>query len=130
MDHPPRILDDLEVSEEEFETKYQPIPCPEDGGFYWNNDKHPDLIQAAKEYRLWTAVDGDDGATALLSGWHLVNRFAYVVTAVPFDPNYTHFCQLEGPEYDDNTCHSCGGATDGPTLCSECAGWALNKDDA
>ena len=32
---------------------------------------------------VWTLVDGDDGDQYLLSGYHIVNRFGYVLSIEP-----------------------------------------------
>ncbi len=32
---------------------------------------------------VWTYVDGDDGSTLVINGYHLVNRIGYFVTEVP-----------------------------------------------
>jgi len=33
--------------------------------------------------RVWTMVDGDDGQIVITSGYHFVNRIAYIITEVP-----------------------------------------------
>jgi hypothetical protein len=35
--------------------------------------------------RVWTLVEGDDGNLFIISGYHLVNRLNYFITAKPFE---------------------------------------------
>lgn len=38
--------------------------------------------------RVWTLVDGDDGNLYITSGYHLVNRLGYFITANPCEFEY------------------------------------------
>jgi hypothetical protein len=37
--------------------------------------------------RVWTLIDGD-GGTFIVNGYHLVNRFAYIITKNPFEGEF------------------------------------------
>ncbi len=96
----------VELTEEEFDQRFKPIPNPRDGGFYYDTPEDEDLIKtAAEERRLFTAVDGDNGETLLYSGWHLVNRFAYVITENAWEPDIEYYVELIGAE---DYCPTCG----------------------
>lgn len=108
----------VQLTSDEFDARFQPIPHPRHGGFYYVTPDDTDLItQAGLERRLFTAVDGDNGETLLISGWHLVNRFAYVIVAHPWEPDVEYVVNLNEdsdfcPECDtllneDNTCWFC-----------------------
>jgi len=38
---------------------------------------------------VWTLTDGDDGDQYVLSGFHVVNRIGYLITAIPFPEGTT-----------------------------------------
>lgn len=46
---------------------------------------------------VWTYVDGDDGSTLVINGYHLVNRIGYFVTEVPADDESV-FVQVSEPD--------------------------------
>ena len=33
--------------------------------------------------KVWTVLDGDEGDLVLVSGWHYVNRFGYIICDEP-----------------------------------------------
>lgn len=102
---------DIGLTEDQFDEQFGYVEAP-DGGTFWNYEDAPEVLdKAAQEHRLWTAVDNDEGGTTLLSGWHYVNRFAYVVAARPFDPANTYYCDFERP--DEECCSECGQDFDG-----------------
>jgi len=45
------------------------------------------VLDAANEdnSRVWTYMDGDDGSTIIVDGYHLVNRIGYFITEQPFN---------------------------------------------
>jgi len=48
-----------------------------------------DQVLAASKYApetVWTLISGENGSLHISQGYHLVNRQAYYLTAVPFDP--------------------------------------------
>lgn len=46
---------------------------------------------------VWTYVDGDDGSTLVINGYHLVNRIGYFVTEVPATDESV-FVQVSEPD--------------------------------
>lgn len=59
--------------------------------------------------RVWTLSDGDDGNMYISSGYHLVNRINYFITAVPLESSvpylevpYYIFDESEDDEEDDD----------------------------
>jgi hypothetical protein len=50
--------------------------------------KDLDFVRSQDPKCVWTLVDGDDGNLYISSGYHLVNRINYFVTAVPFEGEY------------------------------------------
>lgn len=69
-----------------------------------------DAVRAADPARVWTYIDGDNGGTYIVNGWHYVNRIGYFITELPFDdsaadceievgepdPIYAFFCEMKG----------------------------------
>lgn len=48
---------------------------------------------------VWTEVDGCDGGTTVLNGYHYVNRLGYFITEVPYDPSLViYVVEQEGNE--------------------------------
>lgn len=62
-----------------FETRYEPREAPS-GEPVWTHAET--LAQPAT--RVWTLVDGDNGKSYAIAGYHIVNAFGYVVTAQPW----------------------------------------------
>jgi hypothetical protein len=79
------------MSEDEFLSLYHPEPNDlnpdasfdfgSGGALYETYGEELDYIRSLPVERIWTIVDGDEGRLWLLSGWHLVNRVGYLVTA-------------------------------------------------
>ena len=74
-----------QLTEDEFYTQYKPIPNPRDGSDFWDPDIDYQTIHKAYQGHIWTVVDGEDDSTLVLSGWHVVNRFAFMLTERPWD---------------------------------------------
>jgi len=49
---------------------------------------HVRLVNAVAPDRVWTYIDSDDGATALINGLACINQLGYVITANPADRAY------------------------------------------
>lgn len=92
------------MTPEEFTQEFRPVQHPREGEL-WPLERTPEIVRAADERRLWTAVDGDDGQTFYLSGWHLVNRFGYVVTERPYPEEEE--IEVEFPPF--GSCATCDG---------------------
>lgn len=85
--------DFVSLTDDQFEEQFGTIPA-HDGSDIRPLDWTPELDAAHRECRLWTAVDGDDGETLFVSGWHFVNRFGYVVAERPYDPKVAYEVML------------------------------------
>lgn len=90
------------LTEDEFDKRFTVINGPDDG---WYHSDFEDVKK--KKYdpaQIWTAVDTDEGS-AVCSGLHLVNRFAYVVTEehVPDD----EIIVVEMPDAYPEECKTC-----------------------
>jgi len=63
------------LTEDEFDDLFTPVP-----------DGAGDTIRASDDgldktsTKLWTIVEGEDASLIIVSGWHYVNRFGYVIT--------------------------------------------------
>lgn len=86
----------LTIDEDTFVTEYRPIPNPLDdaAGFdfggggclletYGADREH---LRSADPAKVWTVIDGDNGAIVIESGYHLVNRIGFLVTQMPVPP--------------------------------------------
>lgn len=80
------VAESTELTEDQFYEQYKPIPNPRDGSDFWDYDLDREAWTRNSKgaNHLWTCVDGDDGSIFVLNGWHLVNRFAFMVTEVPW----------------------------------------------
>ncbi|MEZ5898494.1 MAG: hypothetical protein R3D51_03275 [Hyphomicrobiaceae bacterium] len=49
------------------------------------------FVRSQNPQCIWTIIDGDDGESLIVSGYHFVNRLGYILTArpVPADARYT-----------------------------------------
>jgi len=43
-----------------------------------------EIPKTTDPYHVWTIVDGDNGESYILPGYHFVNRFAYYTTERPW----------------------------------------------
>lgn len=78
---------------DEWEEKYKPIentivgnPSFEPYGF----DTHGEEVEFVRQHlveNIWTVVDGDSGEFWITPGFRFVNRFAYMITAIPWEGN-------------------------------------------
>lgn len=74
------------MTEDEFEAQFEPLSFTDEMG-----QEAPEGVQwvefeVAKRYppeRVWSVVDGDDGEY-YLPGFHVVNKFAYIITKKPW----------------------------------------------
>lgn len=93
-----------ELNEDDFDAQYKPMDNPE-GSVLWEREQILPLMDAGTvtDNNVWSVVDTDDGGTAAIAGWHIVDVFAYMVTEVPWVDG------REGMVFDDT---SCGGDCD------------------
>lgn len=71
------------LTEDQFDTLFTIVP--DDQG----EEIRPDLngLDASSRH-VWTLVDGDNGGSYLITGYHWVNRIGYVITEQPWDHDY------------------------------------------
>lgn len=83
-----------------------------DGCMFETYGAEYEAVKAADPACVWTYIDGDDGGTYIVNGWHYVNRIGYFITKLPFDdsnadyqvevsepdPIYAFFCEMKGAE--------------------------------
>lgn len=77
-----------EMTYEEWEVKYKPIPNHITGeccSFETYGDELA-FVCSQDPNTIWTEMDGDNGVY-LVSGYHYVNRIQYYVTEVPWQPD-------------------------------------------
>ena len=69
--------------------KYQPIsnPAAFDSGcvVFETYGKDYQRVKRTNGRKLWTVVDGDNGESLIVAGWHYVNRLHYVITEREWD---------------------------------------------
>lgn len=53
-------------------------------------DEHQKVLEANQldPRTVWTLIDGDDGKSYVVNGYHHVNRIAYMITEVPFEGEF------------------------------------------
>lgn len=87
----------FKLSVAKWEKKFKPIPNLIDKNASWGNGnwtgimyetygKELDFVRAVDNQFIWTLVDGENGGTFIISGYHLCNRIGYFVCSVPADP--------------------------------------------
>lgn len=74
-----------ELSEDDFDYRYKPRSNPE-GSILWERDQILPLMDAGEitDNNVWSVVDADNGGTAAIAGWHVVDVFSYMVTQIPW----------------------------------------------
>lgn len=68
----------MEITYDEFEAKYKPLPMLETYG------ADLELVQETDEKYIWTFVDGGD-YSGYSAGFHYVNRLGYIICEVPWE---------------------------------------------
>lgn len=68
-----------QYTEDEFYRIFRPRSNPRDGSIYWESGD----IEGIPIIQVWTVCDGD-GGDYVVNGFAFVNRFAYMVTEVPW----------------------------------------------
>lgn len=71
------------ITQDEFEQEFGFVERPDGSVFYTCPPDDTDVMMAAKQRRLWTFVDSEDG-DLLLSGWHFVNRYGFAISKTPW----------------------------------------------
>ena len=85
----------LQLTEEQFETQYRPIPNHIDPNAGWNFGTDQGCLfetfgaefEFVRQYdpqKIWTLIDADEGRDMyIVSGRHHVNRVGYILTENP-----------------------------------------------
>lgn len=69
-----------QLTEAEFYAQYKPIPAADQSDLW----RFEDIGREVPHTRIWSVADGDDGQAFAMSGCHVVNVFAHMVTEVPW----------------------------------------------
>ncbi|MBX3316405.1 MAG: hypothetical protein KF902_06020 [Phycisphaeraceae bacterium] len=83
----------VELSEDAFNALFPLVPNHLNPNASWSIDEQggclfetfgPDeaFVREQDPRRVWTYIDGDDGGLFVISGFHVVNRIGYLVSAV------------------------------------------------
>jgi hypothetical protein len=84
----------IQLSEDEFDERCPLVPnhlnrdagwvCGDGPGcLFETHGAELEFVRRQDPRTVWTFVDGDDGDQYVLSGYHLVNRIGYLISAVP-----------------------------------------------
>ena len=82
-------MNDTQMTEDQWEKKYKPIPNHLDANASWNGimyetyDTEYDFVHEQPDNNVWTWVDGD-GGTFIVAGKAFVNGIGYFVTSEPW----------------------------------------------
>jgi hypothetical protein len=71
---------EITLTDDEWTEQYRPLPAPS-GSQMWEFDEIP---YDKRGFHVWSWIDGDEGGTYVVSGYHIVNKYAYAVTEVPW----------------------------------------------
>jgi hypothetical protein len=88
------ITNEQEQAVDNWEYHYCPVTNHISGDMGWNGfifetyGEDLEFVRAQPPQNIWTWVDTDDG-TAIMSGYHLVNRIGYFVTGLPWEESIT-----------------------------------------
>ena len=103
-----------------WETNFKPIKnkiskYPDDSLIHFETyGEEVEFVQKADNKYIWTEVDVDYG-TAIISGYHFVNRIHYYITEQPWDDEFTEIltwqyrpcdCNDEDGNYNED-CEEC-----------------------
>jgi hypothetical protein len=79
----------MEITLEEWDKTYKPINNHLDehasfgGAMFETFGEELDFVRSHLDKFIWTYIDGEDDATYIVEGYHLVNRIGYFITEVP-----------------------------------------------
>lgn len=113
-----------EMTMEEWEATYKPIPNNIDKNASFQNDSGQgimfetygaeyEFVKKANPLHVWTYGDGDDGGSYIWNGFHFINRLGYFITEVPAPTeeeciiqikvsSYWYYCEGCGEEIEDD----------------------------
>lgn len=89
-------MPDLEITLDQWEEQYKPMPNPFDPHASWDGvlfETYGEELAFVQNMiptnRVWTYVDGDEGELLIVSGYSYVNRIGYFVTGEPWTEHTT-----------------------------------------
>lgn len=73
----------------DWQQEFKPIQDPDNEGdkMFETYGEELATVQAAPANNVWTLIDGDNGETVVVNGFHFVNRIGYYITEKAFDPH-------------------------------------------
>ena len=85
----------IRITEDDFHSTYPLVPNHIDTNASWTYGDGPGclfetygeqlaFVRRQHPRAIWTLVEVDDDKDCILSGYHLVNRIGYLISAVPF----------------------------------------------
>ena len=95
----------IELSCEEWEAKYKPLPNTTTPREEWNgwmyetygaDETSIQLLNHIEPNRIWTVLTGLETGDTIAQGYHHVNQLCYFVTELPFNPEDETYVLLEG----------------------------------
>ncbi len=67
--------------------KYTPVVNEKTGAEYFETyGEELAVVKRANPKHIWTVVEGDEGKLIVIPGFHVVNRFLYILTEEPIRP--------------------------------------------
>ena len=108
-------MDYIEMTMEEWEATYKPIPNHLDDNASFQNEggdgimfetygEEVEFVKQQDPNCIWTYITGDNNTSYISSGWHFVNRIGYFITEVPCPENAMIDICLEEANY---MCENC-----------------------
>ena len=90
----------INMTVEQWDKEFLPIPNLISEDPSWGSDDNTgilfetygeelEFVQARNKANVWTLVDTETG-TAILEGYHSINRIGYFVCAEPYNTNYNY----------------------------------------
>lgn len=90
-------ITELCIEIDAFAQRFQPIPNHMDsnasvdfgrgGCLFETYGEELAFVRSQNPQCIWTIIDGDDGESLIVSGYHFVNRLGYIVTEKPVPPD-------------------------------------------
>jgi hypothetical protein len=92
--HKNYIMDDDEKQFDDWWKTYKPIENPfyEDYIAFETFGEELEFVRNQKSECIWTIIEGDSDDLYIVNGIHIVNRFGYYITEVPWQEKDGEFC--------------------------------------
>jgi hypothetical protein len=65
--------------------------CSFGGCMYETFGEDLECVRRTDNKYIWTIVDGDDGDLLIIAGFHIVNRFGYLITDEAWEDEYEQY---------------------------------------